>query len=115
MIATRQLYEDSFDNILLLQLYENIEAMTQKYEQQTLCRYHREKRRRHKNDKIHRNKSYHYIYDKYVDKNDLFMRIETTCLFLLQLHSRKIIIFFFVSLPFYFYNSLHLYVSILNL
>lgn len=75
MIVTRQLYEDSLDNIFSLHLYEDIEAMTHKYEQQNLCRYHREKHRRHKNDKIHRNKSNNNIYDKYVDKNDLFMHI----------------------------------------
>jgi len=95
MIVSRQLYEDSIEKIFSLHLNENTEAMTHQYEQQNLCPYHREKYRRHKNDKIHRNKLNHHHSDKYVcKKKDLFIRIDRIILFLLQLHSRKIIILF---------------------
>jgi hypothetical protein len=76
MIVSRQLYEDSIDKLFSLHLYENTEAMANKYEQRTLCRYHREKQRRHKNKKIHRNKSNYNHYDKYVYKKHLVMHIE---------------------------------------
>jgi hypothetical protein len=68
MIVYQQLYEDSIDKIFSLHLYENIEAMAHKYEQENLCRYHRETHQRHKNGKIHRNKLKNINYDKYVYK-----------------------------------------------
>jgi hypothetical protein len=66
MIVSRQLYQNSIDKIFFLHLNGSIKEMTQKYEQQYLCRHHREKYRRHQNDKIHRNKFKTKKYDKYV-------------------------------------------------
>jgi hypothetical protein len=66
MIVSRQLYQNSIDKIFFLHLNGSIKEMTQKYEQQYLCRHHREKYRRHQNDKIHRNKLKTKKYDKYV-------------------------------------------------
>ncbi len=60
MITSRQLYEDSIDNIFSFYLDENIEEMTHQYEQQYLCHYHRKKHRHHRN-KLNNNN-----HDKYV-------------------------------------------------
>ncbi len=66
MITSQQLYEDSINKLFYLHLNVNNEQMTHKYDQQKLCRHHREKYLRHQNVKIHRNKQKNNKYDKYV-------------------------------------------------
>ena len=70
MFATRPLYGNySFDRTYLSNLYENIEDMTYKYEQQNLCHYHRDKHRHHhQKKKIPQNKLNKKNYGKYVCK-----------------------------------------------
>jgi hypothetical protein len=114
MIVSRKLYEDSIEKIFSLNLNENTEAMTHQYEQQNLCPYHREKYRRHKNDKIHRNKLNHNYSDKYVckkrsihtDRSNYFISPSVT-----QQENNNIVRLC-IS---YFYNSLYLSISIVKL
>ena len=64
MIVSRQLYENSTDKLFSLHLNGNIEDMTLKYEQQYLCRHHREKYRRHQYEKLQRTKLKTKYYEK---------------------------------------------------
>jgi hypothetical protein len=107
MIVRQQSYEYFIDKIFNFHLNENTDKMTHKHEDQHLCRYHRAKQRRHRNDKILQNKMNNNNYQKYV-RQMIYSCVYLTIFFLLQLHSRKIIIFVFL----HFYHSLYLSISL---